>query len=384
MKKTKRIVSLLLISLLAVGMTFMAGCSKKTEPAKSIAVTINDTDIYLNELMYYIMAVESNGAQYDAYYQQFTGTSYWDTEYSEGVTMREQAKEYVMDTAQMYEILYDKAVKAGYTLTDDEKTQAESNADQILSSISEEQLKITGFTKEVLAKVQEKLSVGGKYYQDLIDGFDIDEEEIKASINRDEYRQYNTEYLFIPTTELDENYEYIDLSEEEKAAAKTSITAALDKAKAGEEFSVITEEDDTITTSTLNFAIDDGTAEEAYQEAAVKLENDACTPDIVETETGYYIIKMVDNDSSEAYDQAVEEAISQAQEEAFDAEYQKMKEEYTVTINSDVWDPIVMGETTIVASDASADTITDIPSEDTTAGDSGTDNTGSDGTTDEE
>ncbi len=387
MRKTKRIMSLLLIFLLAVGMTIMAGCSKKTDPAKSVVVTVGDKDIYLDEMMYYIMAVESSGAQYDAAYQQYTGTSYWDQkdpDDPDGPTMREQAKDYVMDTAVMYEILYDKAVKADYTLTDDEKTQAETNADQILSNISNEQLEITGFTKEVLTTVQEKLTLGGKYYNDLIDGFDIDDEGIKAAIKYDDYRQYNTEYLFVPTTKVDENYSSVDLSEEEKAAAKASITAALKKVKAGEEFSAITEEDDTLTTNTLNFKVNDDTVEKAYQEAAIKLENDAYTQNIIETETGYYIIKMVDNNSSEAYDTAVDDEITKAEDAAFETEYDKMKQDYTVTLNNKVWDPIIMGETTIVTSDASADAATDTPTSaattdetapDTTTGDSTTDNT---------
>lgn len=359
MKKTKKVLSLLLISTLAVGMTFMTGCSQKEDPAKSVVVTVNDKDIYLNEMMYYIMAVESSGAQYEAAYQQYTGTSYWDQKDPNdpnGKTIREQAKDYVMNTAELYEILYDKAVKDGYTLTDDEKTQAETNADQILTNISKDQLNVTGFTKELLSQVQQKLTLGGKYYTDLIDGFDIDDEGIKATIKRDDYKQYKTEFLFVPTTKLDESYNSVELTEDEKTAAKTTITAALDKVKAGEEFSAIKEADDKLTTSTLDFVLDDGTAEEAYQDAAVALEKDAFTKDIVETDTGFYIIKMVDNNASDAYDKAVTEAISKAEQDAFDAEYEKIKKEYTITVNSKVWDPIVIGKTTIIETATSDDT----------------------------
>ncbi len=389
MRKTKRIMSLLLISTLAVGMTFMSGCSKKTGPAKSIAVTVNDKDIYLNEMMYYIMAVESTGAQYEAAYQQYTGTSYWDQkdpQDPDGLTIREQAKSYVMDTAEMYEILYDKAEKAGFTLTDDEKTQAETNADQIISSMNKEQLEVTGFTKDVLTGVMQKLTLGGKYYTDLIDGFDIDDEGIKATIKFDDYRQYKTEYLSIPTTKFDESYNSVDLSEEEKAAAKSSITAALEKVKAGKEFSEIKEADDTLTSNTLDFLVSDNAAEKAYKDAAVKLDNDAYTQDIVETDTGYYIIKMVDNNSSEAYDEAVANAISEAEDAAFKTEYEKIKKDYTITVNKEVWDPIIIGNNTIAAadtsntgtgtqtSDATADDAADTPT-----GDSTTDNTAAEG-----
>lgn len=359
MKKTRKVLSLLLISTLAVGMTFMTGCSQKEDSTKSVVVTVNDKDIYLSEMMYYIMAVESSGAQYEAAYQQYTGTSYWDQKDPNdpnGKTIREQAKDYVMDTAELYAILYDKAVKDGFTLTDEEKTQAETNADQILTSMSKDQLKLTGFTKELLSQVQQKLTLAGKYHTDLIDKFDIDDEGIKGTIKRDDYKQYKTEFLFVPTTKLDESYNSVELTDDEKTAAKATITAALDKVKAGEEFAAIKGADDKLTTSTLDFVLNDGTAEKAYQDAAFTLENDVFTKDIVETDTGFYIIKMVDNNASDAYDNAVTEAISKAEQDAFNAEYVNIKKEYTITVNSKVWDPIVIGKTTIPETSTSDDT----------------------------
>jgi foldase protein PrsA len=348
-RKSKRVMSLLLMLVLAIGLAFTTGCSKKTDSAKTVVVTVGDKDIYLNEMMYYIYAIEATGASYDQYYQQYYGSSYWDMEYSEGVTMREQTKEYVMDTVIMYEILYDKAIKAGYTITEEEKTQAETNADTIMSQISEEQLKITGFTKEVLTDVQEKLIIGEKYYSEMVNGFSINDQEISDSINFEDYRQYNTEYIFAATTDFNENSEIVDLTDEEKATAYESISNALEKVKAGEEFTAITEADTTLLSSTLNFIYGDTNAEATYQDAAIELENNAFTNNIIETEYGYYIIKMVDNNSTEGYDAAVESAITTAEEEAFDAEYEAIKQEYTITINSKVWDPIVMGRTTLIS-----------------------------------
>lgn len=390
MKKAKKVVSLLLIFTLTVGATLMTGCGKKeSDPAKSIVVTVNDQNVYLNEVMYYISAVESTGAQYDAAYQQYTGASYWDQKDPndpKSLSMREQAKNYVLDTAELYEILYDKAVKGKYTLTDDEKTQAGTNADQILNQMSKDQLKVTGFTKDVLVKVQEKLTLSGKYYKDLVDSFDIDDDGIKASIKRDDYKQYKTEYLFVPTTKYDENYKSVDLSADEKAAAKTAITAALDKVKAGEEFSKIKEADDKLTSSTLDFVVDDGSAEKEYQEAAMKLDKGAYTTDIIETATGYYIIKMVDNNSSDAYDKEVSTAISKAEDDAFKAEYEKMKKDYKITVNNKVWDPIVIGNITIPKAETTGNAANDTSSagnttDTTTSGDSTTDNTSTENAT---
>jgi foldase protein PrsA len=386
-KKAKKVVSLLLIFTLTVGATLMTGCGKKeASPAKAIVVTVNDKNVYLDEVMYYISAVESTGAQYEAAYQQYTGSSYWDQKDPndpKSLSMRDQAKNYVLDTTELYEILYDKAVKGKYTLTDEEKTQAGTNADQIIKPMSKDQLKVTGFTKDVLVKVQEKLTLSSKYYKDLVDSFKIDDDGIKATIKREDYKQYKTEYLFVPTKKYDENYKSVDLSADEKAAAKTAITAALDKVKAGEEFAKIKEADDKLTSSTLDFVVNDGTAEKEYQKAAMKLDKGAYSTDVIETPTGYYIIKMVDNNATDAYDKAVSDAIAKAEDDAFKAEYEKMKKDYKITVNNKVWDPIVIGNITIPKAETTGNPANSTPAAGNTTDNttSGNNNTG-DSTTD--
>lgn len=368
-KKTKRVVSLLLVCILAIGMTFATGCSKKeSDAAGTLVVTVGDQKVYLDEIMYYIFAVEATGASYDAAYQQYYGSSYWDMEYSEGVTMRDQSKQYVMDTAIMYEILYGKAVEAGYALTDEEKTANQTKVTELLTNITEEQLKVTGFTEEVLLKTLEKVVVGEKYYNELIEGFDIDDQAITDTVNYEDYRQYDTEYLFVPTSSLDASYNKVDLSEDEKKAALDSITAALEKVNAGEEFSALAEADTKLSTDALNFVYGDTNAETAYQDAAITLENDAYSTDIVETDYGYYIIKMVNNSSTESYDEAVSAAISTAEQDAFNAEYENIKKDYATTINTEVWDTIVMGKTTLVvaATDSTTSDTSDTTDESTT------------------
>jgi foldase protein PrsA len=367
-KKTKRVVSVLLLFLLAIGMTLTTGCSKKTDTAGVLAVTVNDQKIYMDEMMYYIYTVEQTGASYDQVYQQYYGTSYWDMEYSEGVAMRDQAKIYVMDNAIMYEILYEKAVEAGYSLTDAELTENKSNAAQILEKVTDEQLQITGFTQKVLLKVLEKLVVGGKYYTELVDGFDIDDQAITATIVTDDYRQYNTEYLFIPTTSYDENYNPVVVSDEEKATALDSMKAALEKVKTGEEFSAIVTEDTSITTKSMNFMYNDNNIETPYKDIAITLENDTYTPDVVETEYGYYIIKMLDNNSTESYDAAVEAAITAEEDKAFTAQYDILKKDYTTTINAEVWDPIVLGDTTLAKTENTTESSTESTIDSTTEG----------------
>ncbi len=347
MKRSKRIISRLLVFTLIAGMMFAAGCSKKTSSTGDLVVTINDDKLYMQDMMYFIYAMEGQGQSYAQYYP-----GYWDMEYPEGSgsTMRDQMKKSVMDAAVMWEILYLKAKEADYSLTDNEKKTVKSNVESIMTSLKDkkEQLKLTGFTTENLTKAQEKLQIADKYYQTVIDGLGIKEADIKATIDRDKYRQYNTEYLFIPTTKYDDKNKLVDLPAKDKEAAKTSINKALTEAKAGKDFADIAKEFDNMNTSTLNFMKDDNKADEAYQAAALKLENDKIADNVIEAKSGYFVVKMKDNNSSESYDAAVKEAVSEAQNKAFTTKYEnEIKKDFKITENEKVWSKIVMGETTI-------------------------------------
>ncbi len=365
MKKSKQVTSLLLLFVIAIGMIFTTGCSKKADPANTLVVTVGDNKIYMNEVMFYIYNVEATGSYYDKSYQQYYGTSYWDIE-TEGQTMRDSIKQYVMDTVIMTEILYEKAISEGFTITEEEKSTNQTKVDQLLTSVTEDQLKLTGFTNDLLLKIFEKITIGDKYYAKVADTLEVDEQEVTASIKKEDYKQYDTAFIFVPTTKFDENQSLVEFSEEEKLASKKSIDTVLEQVKAGTDFATIVEKDPTIISSTRNFVFGDNSSEKNYQEAAVALEKGSFTTEPVLTEYGYYIIKLLDNEGTDSYDNAVQEAIITAQTEAFKKEYEVIKKDYTITINEKAWNPIVMGETTLIESDTTDTTDENTKEADTT------------------
>lgn len=336
----KKMLSLLLVTLLLIGAIATTACSKKTttnDPSTSLVLTINDTKIYLNEMMYYIYPVEAEGDYNEQMSQEYFGISYWDMEYSEGVTMREQTKEFIIETAIMYEVLYNEAVKEGYTLTEEELAESAENAKAIMKDLPKEQLAITGFTEEILKKVQEKLLLGDKYHAKIMEGISIDEDAIAASIKYEDYKQYDTEYLYVPT--IDEE----DLSIEE---ARTILNEALEEIKGGADFEDIENPD--IMYSELSFVYGDGTIDSNFQDAAIPLSINEITDTVIEAEDGLYIIKMMSNDSRESHEAAIEEAIFMEEDEKFMEVFDELLKSYTTEVNKPIWDTIIMGKTTIL------------------------------------
>jgi parvulin-like peptidyl-prolyl isomerase len=135
------------------------------------------------------------------------------------------------------------------------------------------------------------------------------------------------------------------MTEEELQNAKKIAEKALDMVKAGDDFETIVASDKNITTNDLKVVNADQTIASEYKEAAIALAVGAYS-DIVETSSGYYIIQLVDNTSTESYDAAVTDAITTAESEGFNKEFESLKSGYDITIEQEVWDTIIIGETT--------------------------------------
>ncbi len=297
-------------------------------------ITLDDEKYHLDDLTYYFYNVESYYDTFDQYYASF-GASYWDQAGSNGQTIRETAKLDAVNTAIYTEIMYSEAVAAGYTLTEEENKQIEEDITGILyeQGLSTEQIKENGFTAEYLKENLGKAALIRRYKEDIIDTLGVDADAITAGVAKDEYRQYDFEYLFISTQTTDDAGTSVAMDDASKKAAYDKIQAQYDKAKDTEDWSTLIAEDEKELSHNTTNILEDTEKEtnyadfsEEFRAWAKGLENDSVS-DIFEDEKGYYIVRMLDNNSTESYDQAVETAITQAEETAF-------QEKYTTTILS--------------------------------------------------
>lgn len=386
MNKYKKVISLVLMVVLVCSMALVTGCSKKDSNKESnktedgsvdtsinykkddVALTINDEELTMEEMLYYIYSYEAEIEMYQSYF----GTELWDMEAEEGKTFRDVKKEQAMDTAIRYEVLYKEAVKKNYSLTEEEIASIEEGSASIMAQMPEEQLKLTGFTEEAITAIQQKWAIAEKYYDELIDSFDIDEKAIKEGIDKKDYKEYSTEYILVPTATTDDQGNSTPLSDDEKKAAKEKIESIYDKVKKSKNLEDgISDGDSDITYTDLSFLPNDEneTTNKTFMEEAMKLANGEISG-IVETDEGYYIIKMIDDNATTSYDEAVTAAVQEAENARFEEEFDKIKENYDLKVNDEVWDKVVMGNNTIpVATEDTTTTDNVIAPDDTTTTD---------------
>ena len=76
------------------------------------------------------------------------------------------------------------------------------------------------------------------------------------------------------------------------------------------------------------------------------MENGAIS-EVHETDTGYYVVRMIDNNSSASYDTAVEDAITAAENEGFNELYDEILAKHEYEINDSALKSLTMGSITI-------------------------------------
>lgn len=313
---------------------------------EDVIITIGDETFALSDMMYYVYTEEENGALYDQIYLSFYGESYWDMadEENDNKTGEEMAKENILSALKQDSIFYQEATKAGYTLTEEDKEIAQSNYDEFCSYLTEDQKKVAGMGDELLEYFQRQ-EIISKYEDDMLAESDYDYDEVAATISKKDCREYDYEYYCVYKTDDDDNdYPAATLNKyvatlkdlQKKVTADTDMESLL----TDDMTSYIEYSDDYIVE-------EDGEAYGTYKgvdcDATIKSLKNGEVSDVIETDFAYYVFRMSDNNSTEYYDQMLDEAVTSAKNEVFNTLVSQLSESYKIDLDETKWNNIVIG-----------------------------------------
>ncbi len=309
------------------------------------AVTVGDMDVSMQNAMFLIYSMEVQGNSYAAYYESQYGTNYWEMVYDEaGRTTREVFKEETMNALIQYAVLYDCAKKNGMELTTEELLECNTFVEELKELLSAEETERGGFTEKNLRETCEWMMLAEKYYTRMTETLGITKESVREKINKEDYKEYETEYLYLATTYYDEEYNICEESADVIESRTAQMQDYYEQVTEGASFETLADADDTLVHNTRTFLAKGDGAEEAYKAAAVKLaEGEVCAP--VQTEYGIYVIRMLDDDCTKTYEETVEAEYEIRRSEAFQAAYDVLLAEYDVTVNTEAWGDILLGAT---------------------------------------
>lgn len=339
--------------LLAIGLAVIvilcAGvCYMQLRPRAILKVTGTNASgssvtrtVYMKEAVYNIYLVEAQYNGYESLYQQMYGSTYWEMEDVDdaGRNGASAAKKSVMDSIKQREILCMEAEKLGYTLTDEEKKACADDVKEAIEGMADGQKKIAGLDEKTLTEVFEKNALAEKYRQVIISESGIDREALKATVKKEDYHQYTLQYYKV-SNKTGSGDEQTDVTEEQKQLNLENMKALKEKAATAEDFSKLLEENDTtgIQGPQSQDLVQKDMKDSSFltsklRKKLIKMNNDEIS-DVIEGEDGYYLVKMVNNDDSEAYDNECESVISTEETKLFNERFDQISPGYSTEVQS--------------------------------------------------
>ena len=337
------IVGILLVAVLGGGVCYVnlrpraiLTVEGKDKDGKTVTHTVN-----YPEALYDIYQAEAMPNMYAMYNMSFD----WEDTTEDGDTYSSTYKKQIMQTLKKREILYMCAQKKGLSLTDEEKKAVQEDVKNARKNMTDKQKKMKGLDEATLTTVMEKDKLGEKYKDSVIATLNIDEDALKKTVDKKSYRQYTLQYYVFAKTETDSEGNSKDKDAKTIAQGKKDMEALQKKAAKAKDFTknVMTDKNDdkiddnnkAISYSTKDLVETDEDFLDKKTLKKVKAMKNGEVSDVLETKDGYYVIKMVNNNDPEAYNNQCESVISQEKETQFDATYKNtIKAEYTATAQS--------------------------------------------------
>ena len=249
-------------------------------------------------------------------YQNLYGNAYgvnlWDYDF-EGDSLEEYVKSITLDELTKIVCMDIVSQEQEIALTEKEHKQVKKAAEEYYKSLNDDELSYMKVSQSDVVEIYENYALAEKLYKNLTEG-------VNTEVSDDEARSITVQQIYIPKTNTD---------------AKTKATEAHEKVMA---------EDADFEAIALTYN-EDGETEAVYRKgsAEVALENVVFSLDInqisevVEGESGYYIIKCISSFNREETDANKAEIINQRKTEAFDAVYQEFIQQQPSQFNDELW-----------------------------------------------
>lgn len=372
---SKRVAVAALAGVMAMGM--LTGCGEKKLDGSKTVVTVNGTEVPMGVLS---LLVRQSQAQTNALYAQFMGTDYavWGTEAEEGKTYGEQLVENGLEQLELMYIMKEKAADYGVEVTEEDQKAIAEAASSFMKANSPETIEKLAVTEEQVKTYLELRTYESRMYEPMV--ADVDTE-----ISDQEAQQSSFTYVSVSTA---------DLSDEEKETKKEDAQKILDAMKKDPEADfdeAAKAVSDEYSAVEGNFATNqpEEESEEDEEEALYAasypeqvldvlrtLEDGELGADVIETDTGYYVVRLDAKVDEEATQEEKDSILEERKNELYTDTSEAWREEAKITVDDKVLKGLTVTdndkfnlvtpeaeEEDIVDAEEAADTSTDVTEE---------------------
>lgn len=283
---------------------------------------IGESSCSLPEVMVYLTNMQN---QYESIY----GGQIWEHKIGEE-TLEAKVKDVVLARLAQIKTMNLLAVQRGIVLSDEEEAAVVRAAQEYYGSLSDAEISVMGIDESVVEHLYREYALANKVYSQIIEG-------TNPEISDDEARTVTVSQIFIKTYALNSSGEKMPYTEESRKAAFDKIKNIQKMLREGEAFDELAARYSEDGQFTISFR--KGEMDPTYEEAAFELGNEEVSG-IIETESGYYIIKCISTLDREQTDRNKEKIMEQRKEEAFSTIYDEFVLTQIRNLNDELWEQV--------------------------------------------
>ena len=310
-RKGKKRTLVPVLSMVLIVMLLCSGCKGKTQII--LTTPLGDNELFrigdevctVEEAKVFLTTTQNQ-------YETLIQPDMWDKDFG-GMSLEEYVKESILSQLTQIKSMALMAEERKVTLDESETKAISAAAKEYYQSLTAEELSYLGITVEQVENLYTQYALAEKLYEEVT--ADVDTE-----VSDDEARSITVQQIYIPKTNTD---------------AKTKATEAHEKVMAEDadfEAIALTYNEDGETEAVYR----KGSAEEALENVVFSLDINQIS-EVVEGESGYYIIKCISSFNREETDANKAEIINQRKTEAFDAVYQEFIQQQPSQFNDELW-----------------------------------------------
>ena len=275
-----------------MSVSMFTGCGSKTLDGTKTVATVDGTEIPLGVVSLYAREQQQ---QTTSMYLSFMGSAdnIWDQTADEdsGETYGDQAVTTSLESVEKMYVLKEKAADYKVELTDDDEAAIADAASQFMAANSEDTIKELAVTEDQVKTLLELQTIQKKMYDPVV-------AEGNITVSDDEANQTTFTYVSISTSGD-------DVTDEDKKTKKEQAQEILDKMKedpTADMSEVASAVDESYSAVQGNFTTKEGEDEDedstgaAYPDEVLTvlrgLKDGEVADDIIETDTGYYVVRL--------------------------------------------------------------------------------------------
>ena len=332
---TKRTAVAALTGVMAVGM--LTGCGeKKLDGAKTVA-TVDGTEIPLGLVS---LSVRERQAQTEAMYKSFMGGqdySIWSMDAEDGKTYGEQAVEQSLKDVELMYIMKEKAADYKVEVTEDDEKKIADAAAAFMEANSEDTIQELAVSEDQVKTFLELQTYKSRMYDPII-------ADVDKNVSDEEAQQSSFTYVSISTADLSDD----EVKQKKEDAQK--ILDDLNAAGADGDFNEIAKAvDDSYSAVSGTFAANedaqkdedsDSSSTSTYPDEVMKvlrtLKDGEIGPDVIETDSAYYVVRLDKVNDEEATETKKESIISTRESNLYTETTEKWLDDADVKVENKV------------------------------------------------